>query len=91
MHGLTWQIFSNGKYKSVLHRVRVNSMKARISVASLHSLPFQCKIGPSPTLIDESNPRRYKDTDFASFLEYITSPVPKTKNFLESMKLTLEN
>lgn len=92
MHAwLTWQIFSNGKYKSVLHRVLVNSIKSRISVASLHSLSFQCMIGPSPKLIDESNPRRYRDTDFKSFLEYITSREPKGKSFLESMKLTLEN
>lgn len=89
MHArLTWQIFSNGRYKSVLHRVLVNSMKARISVASLHGLSFQCMIGPSPKLIDESNPRRYRDTDFKSFLEYITSREPKGKSFLESMKLT---
>ncbi|PON56155.1 Isopenicillin N synthase [Parasponia andersonii] len=82
------EIFSNGKYKSVLHRVLVNSMKARISVASLHSLPFMYTISPSPKLIDEGNPRRYKDTDFASFLEYISSREPKRKNFLETRKLT---
>ncbi|POO01829.1 Isopenicillin N synthase [Trema orientale] len=82
------EIFSNGKYKSVLHRVLVNSMKARISVASLHSLPFMYTISPSPKLIDEANPRRYKETDFASFLEYISSREPKRKNFLETRKLT---
>ncbi|KAH7512055.1 hypothetical protein FEM48_Zijuj12G0049900 [Ziziphus jujuba var. spinosa] len=86
------EIFSNGKYKSVLHRVLVNSMKARISVASLHSLPFDCTVAPSPKLIDESNPRRYKDTDFASFLEFISSREPKRKNFLETRKIfDLEN
>lgn len=83
-----WQIFSNGKYRSVLHRVLVNSRKDRISVASLHSLPFMRSVGPSPKLVDESNPRRYKETDFASFLEYISSREPKKKNFLESRKLT---
>ncbi|KAG4996272.1 hypothetical protein JHK84_027320 [Glycine max] len=36
------EIYSNGKYKSVLHRVIVNAMKKRTSVASLHSLPFNC-------------------------------------------------
>lgn len=82
------EIFSNGKYKSVLHRVLVNSRKDRISVASLHSLPFMRPVGPSPKLVDESNPRLYKDTDFASFLEYISSREPKKKNFLESRKLT---
>ncbi|KAB2087208.1 hypothetical protein ES319_A04G087200v1 [Gossypium barbadense] len=82
------EIFSNGRYKSVLHRVFVNPAKPRLSVASLHSLPFNCMVGPSPKLIDQVNPRRYKDTDFATFLEYISSCEPKKKNFLESRKLT---
>lgn len=82
------QIFSNGRYKSVLHRVLVNSSKSRISVASLHSLPYSCKIQPSPNLINESNPKLYKDTDFATFLEYLSSCEHKSKSFLESRKLT---
>ncbi|XP_012082504.1 protein DMR6-LIKE OXYGENASE 1 [Jatropha curcas] len=81
------EIFSNGKYKSVLHRVKVNSAKARISVASLHSLPFRCTVKPWPKLIDEANPRRYADTNFAAFLDYISSRDPKNKEFLESRKL----
>uniref|UniRef100_A0A7N2M740 Fe2OG dioxygenase domain-containing protein n=1 Tax=Quercus lobata TaxID=97700 RepID=A0A7N2M740_QUELO len=37
------EIFSNRKYKSVLHRVSANiSMKSQLSVASLHSLSFNC-------------------------------------------------
>nr|GMC70242.1 protein DMR6-LIKE OXYGENASE 2-like [Ipomoea batatas]GMD46137.1 protein DMR6-LIKE OXYGENASE 2-like [Ipomoea batatas] len=82
------EIFSNGRYKSVLHRVVVNSLKSRISIASLHSLPFETTVKPSPKLINESNPRRYKDTDFATFLEYINTCDAKEKNFLESRKLT---
>ncbi|KAE8717030.1 caffeic acid 3-O-methyltransferase-like [Hibiscus syriacus] len=82
------EIFSNGRYKSVQHRVFVNPEKPRLSVASLHSLAFNSMVGPSPKLIDERNPRRYKDTDFATFLEYISSCEPKKKNFLESRKLT---
>ncbi|KAL7252833.1 hypothetical protein ACSBR1_007398 [Camellia fascicularis] len=82
------EIFSNGRYKSVLHRVVVNSLKSRISVASLHSRPIDSVVRPSPKLINEANPRRYKDTDFATFLEYIISCEPKSKNFLESRKLT---
>ena len=81
------QIFSNGRYKSVLHRVVVNRSKSRISVASLHSLPFDSVVQPSPKLINEDNPRRYMDTDFASFLDYSSSDEPKKKSFLESRKL----
>lgn len=82
------EIFSNGRYKSVLHRVLVNSCKYRISIASLHSLPFTSIVRPSPKLINQENPSRYKDTDFDSFLKYITSCEAKSKNFLESRKIT---
>ncbi|EXB39440.1 Thebaine 6-O-demethylase [Morus notabilis] len=81
------EIFSNGRYKSVLHRVVVNSSKPRISIASLHSLPFNCMVRPSPKLIDKANPKRYKDTDFSSFLEHIASREHKNKSFLETRKL----
>ncbi|XP_057475557.1 probable 2-oxoglutarate-dependent dioxygenase SLC1 [Actinidia eriantha] len=82
------EIFSNGRYKSVLHRVVVNSSKPRISVASLHTRPLDWVVRPSPKLVTEANPRRYKDTDFAAFLEHITSKEHKSKSFLESRKLT---
>ncbi|KAI4300374.1 hypothetical protein L6164_033760 [Bauhinia variegata] len=82
------EIFSNGRYKSVLHRVLVNAEKSRITVASLQSLAFNCSVRPSPKLIDEKNPKRYKDTDFGTFLDYVTKQEPKGKSFLESRKLT---
>ncbi|KAL8516769.1 hypothetical protein ACS0TY_015143 [Phlomoides rotata] len=81
------EIFSNGRYKSVLHRVLVNTMKYRISVASLHSLPFTSTVRPAAKLITDTNPRRYKDTDFASFLDYIKTCDSTKKNFIESRKL----
>ncbi|KAF5750449.1 hypothetical protein HS088_TW03G00785 [Tripterygium wilfordii] len=81
------EIFSNGRYKSVLHRVLVNSTAYRVSVASLHSLSLMSMVKPWPRLIDEENPRRYKDTNFATFLEYISTREPKHKDFLESRKL----
>ncbi|XAR69675.1 Flavanone 3-dioxygenase [Bertholletia excelsa] len=82
------EIFSNGRYKSVLHRAIVNSAKPRISVASLLSVPLKTMVRPSPKLINEANPRGYMDTDFGTFLKYISSCEPRKKNFLDSRKLT---
>ncbi|XP_027188296.1 probable 2-oxoglutarate-dependent dioxygenase SLC1 [Cicer arietinum] len=81
------EIYSNGKYKSVLHRVLVNEARSRVSVATLYSLPFNCTVKPSPKLIDEANPKRYMDTDFGSFLAYVSTRETKKKDFLESRKL----
>ncbi|XP_010558984.1 PREDICTED: protein DMR6-LIKE OXYGENASE 1 [Tarenaya hassleriana] len=81
------EIFSNGRYKSVVHRVLVNSSKPRISVASLHSFPMTSTVRPWPKLVGHCNPPRYMATDFATFLRYISSCEPKWKNFLESRKI----
>ncbi|KAF7147831.1 hypothetical protein RHSIM_Rhsim03G0086500 [Rhododendron simsii] len=81
--GSQLMICSNGRYKSVLHRAIVNSVKPRISVASLHTVPCNSVVRPSPKLIDESNPRRYMDTDFGSFLKYISSFLTYSSNKAE--------
>lgn len=82
------EIFSNGRYKSVLHRVLVNSSQTRISVASLHSLPINSVVCASPELFNEGNPKRYKDTNFSTYLKHLSSCELKKNNFLESIKLT---
>ncbi|KAJ1377328.1 Oxoglutarate/iron-dependent dioxygenase [Sesbania bispinosa] len=70
---------ASGKYKSVLHRVLVNSAKRRRSVASLHSLPFNSTVRPSPKLIDETNPKRYADTDLKLFLPTFPPQSPRER------------
>ncbi|CAL4994088.1 unnamed protein product [Urochloa decumbens] len=81
------EIYSNGRYKSKLHRVRVNSSSPRISAASFHSLPAERVIGPAAEMVDERNPRRYMDTDYANFLAFLASAEGKHKSFLQSRKI----
>uniref|UniRef100_A0A0E0M4S5 Fe2OG dioxygenase domain-containing protein n=1 Tax=Oryza punctata TaxID=4537 RepID=A0A0E0M4S5_ORYPU len=85
------EILSNGRYRSVLHRVRVNGRRARVSVASLHSLPAERVIGPAAELVDEQRdrPRRYMDTDMAAFLAYLASAEGKHKSFLHSRRINI--
>ncbi|KAJ0963564.1 hypothetical protein J5N97_028686 [Dioscorea zingiberensis] len=84
------EIYSNGRFKSVLHRVLVNSSRSRMSMVSLHSLPYERVIGPSPELITRESPRLYKDTDFDEFLKYMATSESSNKTFITSMKLNLE-
>ncbi|CAO2211821.1 unnamed protein product [Urochloa humidicola] len=83
------EIYSNGVYKSVLHRVRVNSTLPRLSVASFHSMPAERVVAPAPELVDEAagKPPRYMETDFATFLAYLASADGKDKTFLQSRML----
>uniref|UniRef100_J3MVB5 Fe2OG dioxygenase domain-containing protein n=1 Tax=Oryza brachyantha TaxID=4533 RepID=J3MVB5_ORYBR len=81
------EIFSNGRYRSVLHRVRVNSRRLRVSVASFHSVAAERVVAPAPELIDERHPRRYMDTDLATFVAYLASAAGNHKSFLHSRSL----
>ncbi|KAL5232516.1 hypothetical protein ABZP36_031292 [Zizania latifolia] len=81
------EILSNGRYRSVLHRVRVNGRRPRVSVASFHSVAAERVVGPAAELVDEHNPRRYMDTDFATFLAYLASAAGNHKSFLHSRRL----
>ncbi|KAL2254449.1 protein DMR6-LIKE OXYGENASE 2-like [Sesamum indicum] len=61
------EIFSNGKYKSVLHRAVVNNMKARISIAVANGPSADTVVSPAPHLLKTQGcrpayvPMKYKD------------------------------
>uniref|UniRef100_A0A0D9XH28 Fe2OG dioxygenase domain-containing protein n=1 Tax=Leersia perrieri TaxID=77586 RepID=A0A0D9XH28_9ORYZ len=84
------EILSNGRYRSVVHRVRVNGRRARVSVASLHSFAAERVISPAAELVDDRDrPRRYMDTDMAAFLDYLATAEGKHKSFLHSRRINV--
>lgn len=80
------EVFSNGRYKSVVHRALVNTQKKRISIASLHSLPHKTKMKPAPELIDEHHPKSYKEFSFEDFLDFLTGNDVTETRFLDTIK-----
>ncbi|KAL9174503.1 hypothetical protein ABFS82_02G056500 [Erythranthe guttata] len=82
------EIFSNGKYKSVLHRVVVNNEKTRISIAMANGPSGDTVVGPAPKLLEKRGcvssyaPMKYKD--------YILSQQSnqlKCKSILEQLQI----
>ncbi|XP_019168967.1 PREDICTED: protein DMR6-LIKE OXYGENASE 2-like isoform X2 [Ipomoea nil] len=61
------EIFSNGKYKSVLHRAMVNNEMTRISVALTHGPSLEAIVRPASPLVQRTgccpaySPMTYKD------------------------------
>ncbi|KAI8545493.1 hypothetical protein RHMOL_Rhmol07G0043900 [Rhododendron molle] len=66
------EVMSNGRYESVLHRATLNKERTRISIASLHSLSLEKKVGPAPQLVDEEHPLAYNEGSFRGFLDHIS-------------------
>lgn len=62
-----WQIASNGKYKSVVHRTTVDKEKTRMSWPVFMEPPPELVVGPLPQLVDPQNPPKYKAKKFKDY------------------------
>ncbi|XP_057541547.1 2-oxoglutarate-dependent dioxygenase 21, chloroplastic-like [Amaranthus tricolor] len=84
-----FEVLSNGLYKSVVHRVVLNSEKTRISIASLHSLGLDEKMESALELIDEDHPKKYKGSSFKDFLNFLSvNDIGQGKiSFLDTLKI----
>ncbi|TKY69918.1 Flavonol synthase/flavanone 3-hydroxylase [Spatholobus suberectus] len=63
------QVLSNGRFKSVHHRVVTNKVHPRVSLAMFYGPNMDTIIGPIQDLIDEKHPLRYRNYRFSEFLE----------------------
>ncbi|OEL14955.1 S-norcoclaurine synthase 1 [Dichanthelium oligosanthes] len=65
-----FMMLSNGKYKSVEHKVAVHPDKERISAAMFHQLPPNTTVGPLPELVKGSGGgARYRSVEYADFMK----------------------
>ncbi|XP_043697846.1 2-oxoglutarate-dependent dioxygenase 21, chloroplastic [Telopea speciosissima] len=83
------EVLSNGLYKSVIHRVTLNSQRTRFSLASLHSLAIDEKMECAEELVDEQlRPRGYKGSSFRDFLNFLSAnDIAKGQSFIETLKI----
>ncbi|EFJ24810.1 2-oxoglutarate-iron(II)-dependent oxygenase [Selaginella moellendorffii] len=80
------EILSNGKYKSIEHRVLVQPDQTRLSIVAFCNPSRDAVIGPLPELIDEQNPPLYKST---LYQEHITNVYTKYLDGKHSQKLQI--
>ncbi|XWS60148.1 hypothetical protein CRYUN_Cryun07bG0009700 [Craigia yunnanensis] len=82
-----FEVLSNGLYKSVVHRAALNCERTRISIASLHSLGMDDKMETAKELVDEQHPKRYKESSFRDFLDFLaTNDIADGKSFIDTLK-----
>ena len=63
------QVLSNGRYKSVVHRVVTNKWLPRVSVAMYYAPNNDTEIGPIEDLIVEGHPSMYRNYSYKEFME----------------------
>lgn len=67
------QLISNGRFKSVEHRVLANQVGPRVSVACFFSTglhPSTKLYGPIKELLSDENPSKYKETTTRDYLTH---------------------
>lgn len=76
-------MWSNEKYESVEHRVRVNSEKERLSIPFFFNPSHYVMVKPLAELVDEQNPPKYNEYNCGIFYA--------TKRMSNLKKLHVEN
>ncbi|KAL8479708.1 hypothetical protein ACS0TY_026584 [Phlomoides rotata] len=61
--------FSNGRYKSIKHRVVVNKERERISIASFYAPSQDVVISPATPLVEKDGGAMYKSVMYEDFVE----------------------
>ncbi|KAK9168123.1 hypothetical protein Syun_000263 [Stephania yunnanensis] len=82
------QILSNGIYRSVEHRVIVNSGKERFSLAFFYNPRSDLLIQPSKLLVTPERPAMYQPMTFDEYRLYIRTRGPQGKAQMDSLKST---
>ncbi|XP_010937852.1 jasmonate-induced oxygenase 2 isoform X1 [Elaeis guineensis] len=80
------QVLSNATYKSVEHRVVVNSETERLSFAFFYNPKSDLLIRPAPELVTSEHPALYPPMSFDEYRLYIRRKGPRGKSQVESLK-----
>ncbi|PIA32272.1 hypothetical protein AQUCO_04500102v1 [Aquilegia coerulea] len=80
------QVLSNAIYKSVEHRVIVNSMQERLSLAFFYNPKSDIPLEPAKELVTPDRPALYQPMTFDEYRLYIRTRGPLGKSQVESLK-----
>ena len=80
---LIMQVWSNDKYESVEHRVKVNTEKGRLSIPFFFNPSHYVTVKPLNELIDKHNPAKYREYNYGKFYT--------TRRLSDFKKLNVEN
>ncbi|CAK9133711.1 unnamed protein product [Ilex paraguariensis] len=79
------EIFSNGKYKSIIHRAILNNKATRVSIAMINGPSFETSVAPASKLVDsENHPAAYRPMNYK---EYVEQQPLQWKSLLDQVRI----
>jgi len=81
------QIWSNGQYQSVQHRVALNSTTGRFSLIFFKNPRLDEVISAPTELVNEAHPRKYKDVSWKEYMMLIRNGQSKAGHLLEKITI----
>ncbi|KAG8472286.1 hypothetical protein CXB51_034323 [Gossypium anomalum] len=85
--GDIFQIFSNGVYHSIEHKVTCNKDRERITVTFNLSPNFEAEVGPSLSLINAENPPLFRRVGMEEYFKQFFTLKIYGKNYLDYMRI----
>ncbi|KAK7359520.1 hypothetical protein VNO77_01481 [Canavalia gladiata] len=81
------EIITNGIYRSIEHRVTINTEKERLSVATFYNPGIDAILGPAPSLVTPQTPARFKRISTPDYYKGYLSKELRGKSFLDSLRI----
>lgn len=83
----SWQMITNGIYRSIEHRAAVNSEKERLSIATFMMTSMESNLGPAPSLITPETPALFRRISYGDYYRGFFSQELQGKSFLDNMRI----
>lgn len=64
------QTFTNGRYKSIKHRVVVNEERERFSIASYYAPSNEAVVGPAAPLVEKDGRAMFRSVPYKELVEW---------------------
>ena len=83
---MAWQIVTNGAYRSIENRATVNSMKERLSIATIYNPKIDRHMGPAPSLITPQSPTLFRRIGVVDYFRGLLARELYEKSYLEVLR-----
>ncbi|XP_015385536.2 protein SRG1-like, partial [Citrus sinensis] len=85
--GVVLEIVTNGTYRSIEHRVIVNSIQGRLSIGTVYLVIYDGEMYPTSNLVSENNPLLFKRVTVEEYFRNLCARKLRGKSPLDALRI----